>query len=106
MGGVYMLYIPRGIKANKEIITGFGKEELIRTLLCFVGFILVGFIVLSITKEPAYMIYTMILGAGFSIIIFIKDPSGLSIYNVIRYIITFYHNQQVFVYRYNERWSK
>ena len=52
MENIKKLYIPRGLKLRSEIFNGFGKEELIKSIISSIVFGIIDIIIYIITKKP------------------------------------------------------
>ncbi len=56
------LYIPNNVKTRSEIFEGFGKSEIIQTLLATVIIISVAFLIFSINKSVSFLIVFILVG--------------------------------------------
>ena len=93
-----MLYIPIGVKMEQEFFTGFGKKELIRSIIIMgISFIISFFIYLFNTSQSVLVV--SILSSVFgSIMLCVKDTQNQSVLDYIINIINFYKEQQVYNY--------
>ena len=93
-----ILYIPIGVKMEQEFFTGFGKKELIRSIIIMgISFIISFFIYLFNTSQSVLVV--SILSSVFgSIMLCVKDTQNQSVLDYIINIINFYKEQQVYNY--------
>jgi hypothetical protein len=95
------LYVPQGLRLRNEIITGFGKEEMIRAVIVN---LIVGAIVLAaylLTGRSITCIVIM-MGCVFASVIFqVKDPNlNLSFVDLFKNTIRFGQVQKKYLYKY------
>ncbi len=98
------LYIPMGVKAENEIFQGFGKKELLQSL---VGMLIVGvfsFLLFIITRSVPNTMISLLAGVSCSIVATIKDQYNMSIVTQIGHLISFFKGQKKYKYVYGNEW--
>lgn len=100
------LYIPQGLKVDKEIFDGFGKKEMIRAVTIFSILMMIDGVVYLFKKNIIIFIITMLISASASIMMTQKDKSNISAYDQIKYMIRFYKSQKYYKYKYLPEWGE
>ena len=93
-----MLYIPMGVKLEQEIFNGFGKKELIRSIITMVISFFVSFIIYLFNTSQTILIVSILTSVFGSIMLCIKDSQNQSVLDYIINVINFYKEQQVYNY--------
>lgn len=99
------LYVPQNVKAETEVISGFGKEEIRDALsILLTGLVIVGALILF-----GFGVMTVILTAtgfgGFAFLFCRRSYDSMSVFQWIRVIRKFYTEQQIYPYRYLDEWG-
>ena len=99
------LYIPTGLKTEKEIYTGFGKNELIQavigTVIIATVDILISLIILN--NLPAFII-VLLLGIFVSVMCVQKDITNLSVLDMTVNLYKYMRSQKIYYYKAIDEW--
>jgi hypothetical protein len=99
------LYIPTGLKTEKEIYTGFGKNELIQAVIGTVIIaaldILISLIILN--NLPAFII-VLLLGVFVSVMCVQKDITNLSVLDMTVNLYKYMRSQKIYYYKAIDEW--
>lgn len=100
------LYIPQGLKVDKEIFDGFGKKERNRALSIFFLLMVIDGVVFLFKKNIIVFVITMLVSGSASIMITQKDKSNISAYDQMRYMLRFHKSQKYYKYKYLPEWGE
>ena len=100
------LYIPQGLKVGKEYFDGFGKEEMIRSLVIFFILITINGLIFLFKRNVMIFIVIMFVSGSASIMITQKDKSNISVYDQVKYMIRFHKSQKYYPYKYLPEWGE
>lgn len=99
------LYIPTGLKTEKEIYSGFGKNEFIQavigTAIIAVLDILISLVILD--DLPAFVI-VLLLGIFMSVMCVQKDITNLSVLDMTINLYKYMRSQKVYYYKAIDEW--
>ena len=98
------LYIPQGLKTRVEIFDGYGKEELVKTLLVttLVGVLdIFYYLIFRNTVVSVVMILVAIAG---SVMMLTKDHTNISVVDQVGFMIRFARSQKIYPYKYQDEW--
>ena len=102
---VLMLYIPIGISTRLDYFPGFGKVELMQSLVgVFIGGI-IALIVFIITNQVLPVMITLIISVGGSILATTKSSLNQSMVSLINDIIKFNRARKSYPYRQVKEWE-
>lgn len=96
------LYIPYGIKIEKEIILGFGKREMKHFCIGMVFSAVVGAAWTLLSGEMAGLIISLVVGAVGSYWASRREAYSQSIVGIIKNTIAYHREQQRFKYVYKK----
>ena len=98
------LYIPQGLKTRVEIFDGYGKEELMKTLLVttLVG-VLDVFYYLIFRNTVVSVVMILVAIAG-SVMMLTKDHTNISVVDQVGFMIRFVRSQKIYPYKYQDEW--
>ena len=99
------LYIPNNVKTKSEIFEGFGKHEIIQTLISMAAIILIAFFIFSINHSVTFLIVFILVGIAGSVMCTTKDKNNQSVYDQLKNMINFARNQQKYEYKYMQEWG-
>lgn len=99
------LYIPQGLKVDKEIFDGFGKKEMIRSLAIFCILIMADGLIYLFKRNVMTFIVIMLISASASIMIIQKDRSNISVYDQVKYMLRFHKSQKYYKYKCLPEWG-
>lgn len=100
------LYIPSGLKTKTEIFDGYGKAELMGTILATAvsGAVATG-INLIVKSIPICIIFVLTVMAG-SVMMLMKDGNmNLSVLDQLRCMVRFWKCRKFYPYRYLDEWN-
>lgn len=100
------LYIPTGVKAQKELFHGFGKRELGQSIIGFLISGVVAVLLWFICKNVVLTVVATLSGIFGSVMMCTKDQNNQSVVDQIGNMIRFYHNQQIYPYRMLDEWAR
>lgn len=94
------IYIPYGIKIEKEIFSGFGKKELKHLIISVLITVIISVILFLITDNPVITVVAAVTGIGGGYTMSMRQPYSQSMIEILKSIITYYRTQQKFEYIY------
>ena len=100
------LYIPQGLKVDKEIFDGFGKKEMIRAMIIFAILMGVDLVILLFKRSIIVFMIIVLVSASASIMITQKDRSNISVFDQVKYMIKFHKSQKYYKYKYLPEWGE
>lgn len=99
------LYIPSNVKTRYEIFEGFGKKEIVQTLVAIAIIVLVAFLIYSINRSVSFLIVFILVGIAGSVMCVTKDKNNQSVLDQLKNMIHFAREQQKYKYKYLKEWS-
>jgi hypothetical protein len=99
------LYIPQGLKTRVEIFDGYGKEELVKTILVTIIVGLVDAFMYLIFKNVVMSVVTILITIAGSVMMLTKDKTNISVVDQIGFMVRFARSQKVYKYKYLEEWK-
>lgn len=99
------LYIPMGVKAENELFNGFGKRELLQSL---VGSLLGGgisILIWLVSRNVVFTVVAVLTGIFGSVMMCTKDQNNQSVVDQIGNMVRFARSQQIYPYRYLDEWG-
>lgn len=97
-----MLYIPIGLKERYEIWDGFGKDELIKSLITIVILLVIDLIIFLFKRSIPFASVFALVSIGGTGMIFTKDTTNLSVVDQVKNMIRFSKSQKKYKYVYLE----
>lgn len=99
------LYIPTGLKTEKEIYTGFGKKELIQAVIGIVIIAVLDILIslLILNNLPAFII-VLLLGIFVSVMCVQKDITNLSVLDMTVNLYKYMRSQKIYYYKAIDEW--
>ncbi|WP_273327802.1 hypothetical protein [Vallitalea guaymasensis] len=94
------LYIPQGLKLRKEIFNGYGKEELMKTILVTLVAGLLDALQFFITRNTAVTIVLMLVAVSGAVLMLTKDNSSISVVDQMGFLINYQFRQKKYKYVY------
>ena len=101
----YDLYIPSNVKTRSEIFEGYGKNEIMQTLVAAAVIIGVAFFIFAFNKSVSFVVVFILVGIAGSIMCVTKDKYNQSIVDHVKNIIAFSRKQQDYEYKYMNEWG-
>lgn len=99
------LYIPMGVKTENELFNGFGKRELMQSLIGSLFFALLAMLLWIFAQNIALTVITILSGMFGSVMMCTKDQNNQSVVDQVGNIIRFYNSQQIYPYRMLKEWD-
>ena len=99
------LYIPTGVKAENELFNGFGKRELLQSVIGSLFMGAVAALLWLITANVALTVVAVLSGIFGSVMMCTKDQNNQSVVDQIRNMIRFQRSQQIYPYRMLDEWG-
>ena len=99
------LYIPMGVKTRSEIFEGFGKEEVVQTIIATVVIILVAFSIFAFNKSVSFVVVFILVGIAGTVMCVTKDKNNQSVVDHFNNMLRFAREQQKFKYKYLKEWG-
>ena len=104
-GNKNTLYIPAGLKTQKEIYSGFGKNEMRQAIIATIVIAGIDVLVsLLILNNLAIFIIALLLGVFMSVMCVQKDTTNLSVLDMITNLYKFMRSQKKYYYKAIEEW--
>ena len=96
------LFIPVGMKAEKEFFQGFGRREMIQSIVAAVGLLIIAGILHMITASMFHVVGILLFGMMSVIALVTRSAiTNLSALDQARYMIRFFKEQQEYRYQKN-----
>lgn len=99
------LYIPTGVKAENELFGGFGKRELMQSVIGSLFMGALAALLWLITANVALTVVAVLSGIFGSVMMCTKDQNNQSVVDQIRNMIRFSRSQQIYPYRMLDEWG-
>lgn len=100
-----MLYIPLGINTRLDFFTGYGKKEMLQSLVGVIIGGLIALLVFIITNSVFIVMITLMMSVGGSILATTKNSINQSIVDYIGDVIAFSKSRKTFPYRQLKEWE-
>ncbi|MEG0018990.1 MAG: hypothetical protein RR728_00460 [Oscillospiraceae bacterium] len=99
------LYIPTGVKATNELFNGFGKRELLQSVIGSLFGGAIAALLWLIAGNVALTVVSVLSGIFGSVMMCTKDQNNQSVVDQIRNMIRFHRSQQIYPYRMLDEWG-
>lgn len=99
------LYIPLGLKTRTEIFEGFGKEELLKSIIASLIAGAIDIAVYSITKSTTFCVVFILSSIAGSVMVLTKDKTNISVLDQIGFLIKYIKSQKIYRYKYLDEWG-
>lgn len=99
------LYIPQGLKTRVEIFDGFGKEELVKTILVTLVAGGIDALLFLIFRNVVTSVVFMLISISGSVMMLTKDKTNVSVVDQVGFMVKFARSQKVYKYKYLEEWK-
>ena len=99
------LYIPSNVQTCSEFFPGFGKAELMQTLLVSAVIVGLTFLVNAFICSTTFLIVTILTGIAGSVTCLTKDKNNQSVVNQFHHMVRFLREQKRYEYRYMKEWD-
>ena len=98
------LYIPQGLKTRVEIFDGYGKEELVKTLLVTTLVGVLDIFYYLIFKNTVVSVVMILVAIAGSVMMLTKDYTNISVVDQVGFMIRFARSQKIYLYKYQDEW--
>ncbi|BCN29528.1 hypothetical protein [Anaeromicropila herbilytica] len=98
------LYFPQGIKREREYFEGYGKNELVYTIIATICAGIVAFIVFQITKSQIKAIFLFLAVPTTAVLFVVRNDCNVSVVSQIRFMIRFAQSQKKYPYIAKKEW--
>ena len=102
--GEIVVYIPSGVKSEKEWFNGFGKRELLQSMAGSLLSCVFAAGIWFIFRNVASTVVTVLSGIFGSIMMCTKDQYNLSVVDQAADMIRFSKSQKIYPYRAKNEW--
>ncbi len=102
---VLALYIPTGVKVQNELFNGFGKKELLQSLVGSLFGGAVAALIWLCSHNVAFTVVAVLTGIFGSVMMCTKDQNNQSVVDHIGNMIRFARSQQIYPYRSLNEWE-
>lgn len=99
------LYIPTGVKAENELFNGFGRRELLQSIIGSLAGGVFAALLWLIARNVTMIVVAILTGIFGSVMMCTKDQQNQSVVDQIRDMIRFKRSQQVYPYRMQNEWG-
>lgn len=99
------LYIPTGVKTENELFEGFGKTELLQSIIGSLFGGAVAALLWIVCRNVALTVVAVLTGIFGSVMMCTKDQSNQSVVDQVRNLFWFWHSQQIYPYRMLDEWG-
>ena len=98
------LYIPMGVKTEVELFPGFGKKQLLQSVIDSLGAGAVSFFVWLLSQNVTFTVIGILTGIVGSVMMTTKDQTNLSVVDQLQNMVRFARSQKYYPYRYGDEW--
>ena len=98
------LYIPMGVKSEAEIFHGFGKKQLLQSVIGSLGAGVVSVFVWLLSQSITFTVIGTLTGIVGSVMMTTKDQTNLSVVDQVQNMVRFAKSQKIYPYRYGDEW--
>lgn len=99
------LYIPTGVKAENELFNGFGRRELLQSVIGSLFGSAVAALLWLIAGNVALTVVAALSGIFGSVMMCTKDQYNQSVVDQIGNMARFWRSQQIYPYRMMDEWG-
>lgn len=99
------LYIPLGLKTRTEIFDGFGKEELLKSIIASLVSAIIDAVIYFISKSTAFCVVFILSSIAGSVMMLTKDQTNISVVDQMKFMVKFYKSQKIYRYKYLDEWG-
>lgn len=99
------LYIPRGIKTKREYFYGYGKQELMITVIS--SFIAVGIAILIyiLSQNMIIAVFEVLALPSTVILVVVKNDCNISVVDQVTFMLDYARDQKKYYYVYQDEWQ-
>ncbi|WP_342758896.1 hypothetical protein [Kineothrix sedimenti] len=99
------LYIPTGVKAENELFNGFGRRELLQSVVGSLFGGALAALLWLIAGNVALTVVAVLSGIFGSVMMCTKDQNNQSVVDQVGDMLRFRRSQQIYPYRMQDEWD-
>lgn len=99
------LYIPTGVKAENELFNGFGRRELLQSVVGSLFGGALSALLWLLAGNVALTVVAVLSGIFGSVMMCTKDQNNQSVVDQIGNMVRFWKSQQIYPYRMMDEWD-
>lgn len=94
------LFMPQGLKTEKEWYEGFGRRELMQLIYGSIGVVIITVLLYLITGQMSYVVIALLFGESSVFMLVIRSPeSNLSALSHIMNALRYWQEQQHYTFK-------
>lgn len=98
------LYIPMGVKSEAEFFPGFGRKQLLQSVIGSLGAGVVSAVVWLLSQNVTFTVIGVLSGIVGSVMMTTKDQTNQSVVDQVQNMVRFAKSQKIYPYRYGDEW--
>jgi hypothetical protein len=98
------LYIPMGVITETEILPGFGRKQLLQSIVGSIGAGVVAFLIWIFSHNVTPAVICVLTGIIGSVMMTTKDQTNLSVVDQVQNMVCFARSQKYYSYVYGDEW--
>jgi len=98
------LYIPMGVKTESEIFSGFGRKQLLQSIVGSIGAGVVAIFIWIFSHNVTPAVICVLTGIIGSVMMTTKDQTNLSVVDQVQNMVRFARSQKYYPYAYGDEW--
>lgn len=102
----WALYIPSGVKKDNELFNGFGKRELMQSVIGSLFGGALAAVIWLFSRNVAFTVVMVLTAIFGSVMMCTKDQNNQSVVDQIGNMIRFAKSQQIYPYRALSEWGE
>lgn len=96
----HRLFMPQGLKLEREYYQGFGKRELMQAVYGSIIIIAIAIFLYTVAGQMIYVVVTLLFGESTVFALVMRSAeTNISAYSQILFAIRFWREQQHYTYR-------
>ncbi|HQA57170.1 MAG TPA: hypothetical protein PK033_04760 [Acetivibrio sp.] len=99
------LYIPMGVKTESEIFSGFGRKQLLQSIVGSIGAGVVAIFIWIFSHNVTPAVICVLTGIIGSVMMTTKDQTNLSVVDQVQNMVRFARSQKYYPYVYGDEWG-
>lgn len=94
------LFIPQGLKPEREWYEGFGRKELMQAVYGSIGVVVLAVLAYGLTGQTLYVVIMLLFGETGVMAMVTRSPvTNLSVFSQLQAVIRYWKEQQHYSYR-------
>lgn len=99
------LYIPLGIKSEREYFPGFRKKEVVLISIVFAVILAIGLFYYSVSEDVFGTVIGLLIAGSTAIVLIRKNETNQSVIDLAKHVITYFRSQRKYNYVYLNEWE-